>query len=43
MAPEHLTRLPAGRRTKYAMLALWIVIAVIAGPLAVKLTEQTGQ
>ncbi len=32
-------RLPAGRRSKFAVLALWLVLAAAAGPLALKLTE----
>ncbi|MEO3930547.1 MMPL family transporter [Micromonosporaceae bacterium B7E4] len=29
----------AGRRAKFAILALWVVIAAVVGPLALKLTE----
>ncbi|GAA3775019.1 MMPL family transporter [Plantactinospora mayteni] len=29
----------AGRRAKFAMLALWVVVAAVVGPLALKLTE----
>lgn len=32
-------RLPSGRRGKFAVLALWLVLAAAAGPLALKLTE----
>lgn len=32
-------RLPSGRRSKFAVLALWLVLAAAAGPLALKLTE----
>jgi RND superfamily putative drug exporter len=32
-------RLPAGRRSKFAVLAFWIVLASVAAPLAIKLTE----
>jgi len=39
MTTKRLTHLAAGRRSKYAMLLLWIVIASVAGPLGVKLTE----
>ena len=38
-ASPHLSRVPAGRRSKFAVLALWIVIAAIAGPLAINLTK----
>ncbi|MEU0558696.1 MMPL family transporter [Dactylosporangium sp. NPDC006015] len=34
-----LSRLPSGRRTKLLMLALWVVIASVLGPLALKLTD----
>ncbi|HUK67728.1 MAG TPA: MMPL family transporter [Streptosporangiaceae bacterium] len=33
-----ITRLPAGRKTKWVILALWIVIVAVAGPLSGKLT-----
>src|ERR1700737_1059854 len=36
---QRLSRLTAGRRSKLAILALWIVIAAMAGPLAIKLTQ----
>jgi RND superfamily putative drug exporter len=39
MSRQRLVGLPAGRRAKFAMLALWIVIAAVMGPLALKLTE----
>jgi RND superfamily putative drug exporter len=32
-------RLVSGRRSKFAVLALWLVLAAAAGPLAIKLTE----
>ncbi|MET7422696.1 MMPL family transporter [Dactylosporangium sp. NPDC005555] len=34
-----LSRLPSGRRTKLLMLALWVVIAGVMGPLALQLTD----
>ena len=36
---QRLAGLPSGRRTKYAMLVLWLVLVAVAGPLALKLTE----
>jgi putative drug exporter of the RND superfamily len=36
---HRLSRLPSGRRGRFVVLALWLVIAAAAGPLAVKLTE----
>src|SRR5215472_15152288 len=32
-----IASLPSGRRAKWAVLVLWIIIAVVAGPLAGKL------
>jgi putative drug exporter of the RND superfamily len=39
MSWHRLTGLPSGRRTKYLALALWLVLASVAAPLAAKLTE----
>ncbi|MGC5018180.1 MMPL family transporter [Micromonospora sp. DT47] len=39
MSRQRLAALPSGRRTKYAVLALWLVLVAVAGPLAVKLSE----
>ncbi|WP_327000053.1 MMPL family transporter [Dactylosporangium sp. NBC_01737] len=39
MSRHRLSGLPSGRRTKLAMLALWVVIAAVMGPLALKLTD----
>src|SRR5258706_11056681 len=39
MSRQRLAALPSGRRSKIAMLILWIVIAAVAGPLALKLTD----
>jgi putative drug exporter of the RND superfamily len=36
---HRLTRLPSGRRTKYLVVVLWLAVASVAAPLAVKLTE----
>jgi hypothetical protein len=36
---RRLAGLPSGRRTKFLVLALWLVLASLAGPLAAKLTE----
>jgi putative drug exporter of the RND superfamily len=33
-----LLRLPGGRRTKWAVLAFWLIVAALAGPLSSKLT-----
>ncbi|MGN6791000.1 MAG: MMPL family transporter [Streptosporangiaceae bacterium] len=33
-----LLRLPGGRRTKWAVLAFWLIVAALAGPLSGKLT-----
>ena len=30
--------LPAGRRTKWIVLAFWLIVVALAGPLAGKLT-----
>src|SRR6266508_720435 len=38
-ATPRLARLPAGRWTKWAVLAFWIAVVVVAGPLAGKLNE----
>jgi len=35
---QALLRLPGGRRAKWAVLIFWLLVAVIAGPLAGKLT-----
>jgi RND superfamily putative drug exporter len=34
-----IAKLPAGRRTKWAILGFWVVVVAIAGPLAGKLTN----
>jgi hypothetical protein len=34
-----LTGLPAGRRTKFLVLAFWLVLVTMAAPLAIRLTE----
>ncbi|MFG1674819.1 MMPL family transporter [Micromonospora sp. NPDC049282] len=39
MSPHRTAGLPAGRRAKYAVLVLWLVLLSVAGPLAVKLGE----
>jgi RND superfamily putative drug exporter len=39
MSWQRLTGLPSGRRTKFLALALWLVLAAAAGPLAIRLTE----
>ncbi|MFU8872473.1 MMPL family transporter [Micromonospora sp. SL4-19] len=39
MSPQRLAGLPSGRRGKYAVLVLWLVLLGVAGPLAVKLSE----
>jgi len=39
MSWHRLTGLPSGRRTKYLVLALWLVLIAAAGPLSIKLTE----
>ncbi|MEV4515433.1 MMPL family transporter [Dactylosporangium sp. NPDC049525] len=39
MSRHRLSGLPSGRRTKLAMLALWVVIAAVMGPLALKLSD----
>src|SRR6266511_2621356 len=38
-ATPRLARLPAGRWTKWAVLAFWIAVVVVAGPLAGKLND----
>ena len=38
MSRHRLAGVPSGRRAKFAMLALWVVIVAVAGPLALKLT-----
>ena len=38
MSRNRLAGIPSGRRAKFAMLALWVVIAALAGPLALQLT-----
>jgi RND superfamily putative drug exporter len=37
--PGRIARLPAGRRTKWVVLAFWIVVFGLAGPLAGKLNS----
>ncbi|WFE31358.1 MMPL family transporter [Micromonospora sp. WMMD975] len=39
MFPHRTAGPPAGRRGKYAVLVLWLVLLSVAGPLAVKLGE----
>ncbi|MFF2043550.1 MMPL family transporter [Kitasatospora sp. NPDC058170] len=40
MSPiRRLAALPCGRRSKWVVLALWLVLLVVAGPLAGKLTD----
>ncbi|WP_327683511.1 MMPL family transporter [Kitasatospora sp. NBC_00458] len=40
MSPtRRLATLPCGRRSKWVVLALWLVLLVVAGPLAGKLTD----
>jgi hypothetical protein len=39
MSWQRLTHLLAGRRSKFVVLALWLVLAAGVAPLAVKLTE----
>ncbi|MFE2724756.1 MMPL family transporter [Kitasatospora sp. NPDC059327] len=40
MSPtRNLAALPCGRRSKWVVLALWLVLLVVAGPLAGKLTD----
>jgi RND superfamily putative drug exporter len=39
MSWHRLTGLPSGRRTKYLAVVLWLALASMAGPLAIKLTE----
>ncbi|MGB2569701.1 MMPL family transporter [Micromonospora citrea] len=39
MSRQRLTGLPSGRRGKYAVLVLWLVLVAVAGPLSVKLSE----
>ncbi|MFD8322685.1 MMPL family transporter [Kitasatospora purpeofusca] len=40
MSPtRRLAELPCGRRSKWVVLALWLVLLVVAGPLAGKLTD----
>ncbi|WP_406195492.1 MMPL family transporter [Kitasatospora sp. NBC_01560] len=36
---RRLAALPCGRRTKWVVLALWLILLVVAGPLAGKLTD----
>src|SRR5450755_3846018 len=33
-----IVAIPSGRRTKWAVLVFWLIIVVVAGPLAGKLT-----
>ncbi len=35
---ETIARIPAGRRAKWVVLAFWLIIVVVSGPLAGKLT-----
>ncbi len=39
MWPKHLSHALSGRRSKFAVLAAWLIIAAIAGPIALKLPE----
>ncbi|KJY27851.1 hypothetical protein VR45_33900, partial [Streptomyces sp. NRRL S-495] len=40
MSPtRRLAELPCGHRSKWVVLALWLVLLVVAGPLAGKLTD----
>ncbi|MDG6103887.1 MMPL family transporter [Dactylosporangium aurantiacum] len=39
MSMHRLARLPSGRRTKFAMLALWVILVSALTPLALKLTD----
>jgi RND superfamily putative drug exporter len=39
MSWHRLTGLTSGRRTKYLALVLWLVLASVAAPLAIKLTD----
>ncbi|MFC6015969.1 MMPL family transporter [Plantactinospora solaniradicis] len=39
MSRHRLAGIPSGRRAKFAMLALWVVVAALVGPLALQLTE----
>jgi putative drug exporter of the RND superfamily len=39
MSRQRLAGLPSGRRSKYAMIAFWLILVAVAGPLAIKLTE----
>jgi RND superfamily putative drug exporter len=39
MARQRLAGLLSGRRTKYAVLAFWLILVAVAGPFAIKLTE----
>jgi putative drug exporter of the RND superfamily len=39
MSWHRLTGLPSGRRTKYLALALWLLLASVAAPLAIRLNE----
>ncbi|MEV0154609.1 MMPL family transporter [Micromonospora sp. NPDC050686] len=39
MSSQRLAGAPSGRRGKYAVLVLWLLLLGVAGPLAVKLTE----
>ncbi len=33
-----IVRVPGGRRTKWVVLALWLIVMAVAGPLSGKLT-----
>ncbi|MBE1491258.1 MMPL family transporter [Plantactinospora soyae] len=39
MSRHRMVGIPSGRRAKFAMLALWVVLAALVGPLALKLGE----
>ena len=39
MSWHRLTGLPSGRRSKYLALVLWLVLASVVAPLAIKLTD----
>ena len=39
MSWQRFTGLPSGRRSKFVMLGLWLVLATVGGMLAAKLTE----
>jgi RND superfamily putative drug exporter len=39
MSWHWITKLPSGRRTKFLVIALWLVVASAVGPLAIKLAD----